>query len=77
MDIGLKEMGGKRPVKGVNKVCWRDKQTRQKQIRNGKILCKKNTKSAFLENSKAYPSWQKLHDDDQFFFVSSDNLLDF
>ena len=33
-------------------------------------------KSALLENSKAYPSWQKMRENDNF-FSSSDKLLDF
>ena len=57
-DIGYWGVGSKRPLNEVNKVWRTDKHTKQKQTRNGKILCKK-TKSALLENSKAYPSWQK------------------
>ena len=38
LDIGLREVGAKRPLNGVNKVWRTDKHTKQKQIRNGKIL---------------------------------------
>jgi hypothetical protein len=65
LDIGLQEGGAKRPVNTVNKVWRTDKHMKQKQIRNGKSLCQK---SALLENSKAYPSWKKLCDNDKFFF---------
>ena len=62
--IELWEVVAKRPLNGVNKVWRTDKQTKIKIIINGKILCKKN---AILENSKAYPSWQKMRDDNNFF----------
>ena len=54
LDIGLREMGSKRLLNGVNKVWRKDQDTKQK-------------KSALSENSKAYPSSQKLRDDDNFF----------
>ena len=38
LDIGLREVGAKRPLNGVNKVWRTDKHTKQKQIGNGKIL---------------------------------------
>ena len=47
LDIGLWEVGAKWPLNGVNKVWRTDKHPKQKQIRNGKILRKKNRKCPF------------------------------
>ena len=46
LDIGHWEVGAKRPLNGVNKVWRTEKHTKQKQIRNSKILCQKRKKSA-------------------------------
>ena len=63
LDIGLQEVEAKIPLSRVNE------QTNT-QYKNKEEMAKsvvKKTKSAPLEKSKAYPSWQKLHDDDNFF----------
>jgi hypothetical protein len=60
LDIGLREVGAKRPLGGVNKVWRTDKHTKQKQIRNGKILLTKNPKKYSLRKLKSLSELTKV-----------------
>ena len=59
--------GGKKTGKQSEQSVTNRKTHKTKTKKKWQNPSSKKTKSALLENSKAYPSWQKLRDDNNFF----------